>query len=110
MWVADLECDFDGFSTSVAVAVPPADALPQSKAVPGVLGVLVADPKEAKAPDPNPNAEDFPGGAEALVFSGVMPFEREGRLFPTSLEDSRVLGSGRPELSLERSVLCLNCN
>lgn len=83
------------------------EALPQSKAVPGVFGVLVAEPKEANAPEPSPNAEDLPGGAVVLVFSGVMPFVRDGRLEPTSLEDNRFLGKGRPELSLERSVLCL---
>ena len=32
----------------------------KSKAVPGVLGVLAADPKEANAPEPSPNAEEPP--------------------------------------------------
>jgi hypothetical protein len=32
-------------------------ALPKSNAVPGVLGVLLADPKDANAPVPRPNAE-----------------------------------------------------
>lgn len=30
----------------------------KSKAVPGVLGVLLAEPNEAKAPEPKPNAEE----------------------------------------------------
>ena len=36
------------------------DAEPKSKAVPGVLGVFVAEPNEAKAPDPGPNAFEAP--------------------------------------------------
>ena len=84
------------------------EVLEKSKAVPGVLGVLVAEPKEAKAPEPSPNAEDFPGGAAVLVFKGVMPFARDGRFEPISLEERRDLGNGRPELSLDRSVLCLD--
>ncbi len=45
----------------------------KSKAVPGVLGVFPEDPKEAKAPDPKPKAEEAPDEGEAmLVESGVM--------------------------------------
>lgn len=36
------------------------DAEPKSKAVPGVLGVFVAEPNEANAPDPRPNAFEAP--------------------------------------------------
>ena len=34
---------------------------------PGVLGVFVAEPKDAKAPDPRPNAEDAPTVGEATA-------------------------------------------
>lgn len=33
----------------------------KSNAVPGVFGVLAAEPKEAKAPDPRPKADPAPG-------------------------------------------------
>lgn len=48
---------------------------PRSSAVPRVLGVFVVDPKDAKAPDPKPKAEDAPdvGEATAVVLSEVMP-------------------------------------
>ena len=36
-----------------------------SKAVPGVFGVLAADPKDANAPEPRPNAEEPPVVGEA---------------------------------------------
>tara|TARA_R110002003_G_scaffold337_1_gene18835 strand:- start:3910 stop:4275 length:366 start_codon:yes stop_codon:yes gene_type:complete len=42
-------------------------AVLKSKAVPGVLGVLVADPKDAKAPEPRPNAEEPPVVGEATL-------------------------------------------
>lgn len=47
-------------------------ALLNSNAVPGVLGVFEAEPKEAKAPDPSPNAEDAPevGDDTLLVLRG----------------------------------------
>ncbi len=46
-----------------------------SIAVAGVLGVFVEEPKDAKAPDPKPNAEEAPAAGEATfeVFKGVMP-------------------------------------
>lgn len=40
--------------------------LPKSRAPPGVLGVLDV-PKEAKAPDPRPNALDAPAAGEEIV-------------------------------------------
>jgi len=40
----------------------------KSNAVPGVFGVLVADPKDAKAPVPRPNAEDAPEDGEEMLF------------------------------------------
>lgn len=54
----------------------------KSKAVPGVLGVFVAEPKEAKAPDPSPKAEEPPvvGEAKALGVNGAMPLN--GFLLP----------------------------
>lgn len=58
----------------------------KSKAVPGVFGVLLADPKEAKAPEPSPNADDAPGGAVLFVFRGVMLLERLEREVVSPLE------------------------
>lgn len=54
------------FSTGVdgaATAAVAADL--KSKAVPGVFGVLFADPNDANAPDPSPNAEEPPVVGEA---------------------------------------------
>lgn len=48
----------------------------KSKAVPGVLGVLVAEPKDAKAPDPRPNADDAPG--DVMVLAPFDPLDRAG--------------------------------
>lgn len=44
-------------------------------AVPGVLGVLEEDPKDANAPEPKPKAEEAPvvGEATLVVVTGVMP-------------------------------------
>jgi len=56
------------FSRAGVVALfedPPA-ALLKSKAVPGVFGVLVADPKEEKAPEPSPNAAEAPPVGEDM--------------------------------------------
>jgi hypothetical protein len=67
-----------GIFLSAEVADMPAGMLAtaalKSKAVPGVLGVLVAEPNEAKAPEPRPKAEEPPivGEARALVVSGGM--------------------------------------
>lgn len=47
---------FSLLSVGVGGAPPPKVADLKSKAVPGVLGVLFAEPKEAKAPDPRPKA------------------------------------------------------
>lgn len=50
------------------------EAVLKSNAVPGVLGVLLADPKDAKAPDPRPKAEEPPvvGDASAPGVNGEM--------------------------------------
>jgi hypothetical protein len=49
----------------------------KSKAVPGVLGVLAADPKDANAPEPRPKAEEPPvvGDAKPLGVSGATPLK-----------------------------------
>ena len=61
------------FSAELTVEGVPATALAKSKAVPGVLGVFVAEPKEAKAPEPRPKAPEAPvvGEEIPLVFKGV---------------------------------------
>jgi hypothetical protein len=49
------------------VAVELVAAVLNSKAVPGVFGVLAADPNEANAPDPRPKAEEpAPAVGEAM--------------------------------------------
>ena len=49
--------------------------LVKSREVPGVLGVFAEDPKEAKAPDPRPKADEAPlvGEATLVVVKGAMP-------------------------------------
>jgi len=42
-------------------------ALLKSKAVPGVFGVFVAEPKEANAPEPRPKAVEAPVVGDATV-------------------------------------------
>jgi hypothetical protein len=55
-------------------------ALLKSKAVPGVFGVFDADPKEANAPLPRPNAED------AVEFGDVTPDVLKGAMALKGLE------------------------
>lgn len=63
---------FSSFSNSFFSAGADAAALLKSKAVPGVLGVLVDEPNEAKAPDPRPKAlEPATGEDIPLVLKGV---------------------------------------
>jgi hypothetical protein len=77
--LADVEEVFPtGFLSFLSIGTegegtPPA-ALLKSKAVPGVLGVFVADPNDAKAPDPRPKADDAPPPGEdtLVVVSGAM--------------------------------------
>ena len=61
------------FSVLVAVCIL---EVPKSRDVPGVLGVFAVDPKDAKAPDPSPKAEDAPvvGVDTPVVVNGDMPF------------------------------------
>ena len=49
----------------------------KSNAVPGVFGVLAADPNDAKAPEPSPNADEPPvvGEARPPVVSGATPLK-----------------------------------
>ena len=49
--------------------------VPKSSDVPGVLGVFAVDPKDAKAPEPSPKAEDAPvvGVDTPVVVNGDMP-------------------------------------
>jgi len=46
------------FSPGVDGVPPPKVAVLKSNAVPGVLGVLPAEPNDAKAPEPSPNADE----------------------------------------------------
>lgn len=66
------EFSFGRFSLAAAIGVPDC---PKSRDVPGVLGVFAVEPKDAKAPDPRPNAEDAPdvGDATPVVVRGVIP-------------------------------------
>lgn len=68
----------------------------------------MAEPKEANAPDPKPNAEALPGGAVEVVLRGGMPLDRLARDdVPSMPEDIRFVGKGRDCASLLRSVLGL---
>lgn len=61
----------NGFSATGVFAEEPM-MLPKSSAPPGVLGVF-ADPKEANAPEPRPNALDAPAVGDAIeVVEGDM--------------------------------------
>ena len=62
---------FSFFSPAVVKGVE----LLKSRDVPGVLGVFAEDPKEAKAPDPRPKADEAPpvGEAAFVVVNGAMP-------------------------------------
>lgn len=94
------------FTAGVAGVGAPEATFPKSKAVPGVFGVLVAEPNDAKAPVPRPNAEDAPVVGEEILFvvKGEMllnGFERPPcelsappkRFEPENIRDEEVLGS-----------------
>ena len=54
---------------------------PRRSELPGVLGVLAEDPKEANAPEPSPNAEDAPFGVgddKFVVLRGEIPLKGFG--------------------------------
>lgn len=60
------------FSTLGECETEPAAALAKSSPLPGDFGVL-ADPNEAKAPEPSPKAEEAPGEATPpVVLRGAM--------------------------------------
>ena len=63
--VASFPNSFSRFSAPVFEAFPKP---PVSRDVPGVLGVLMEDPKDAKAPEPSPKAEDAPFGVGEEIF------------------------------------------
>ena len=68
---ASLAPSFPRFSAAEA---DDATAGPRSRDVPGVFGVFAEEPKDAKAPEPRPNADEAPElGEEILVDSGDIP-------------------------------------
>ena len=69
---------FSRFSPAAVEGV----GLAKSREVPGVLGVLAEDPKDAKAPDPRPKADEAPlvGDAVFVVVNGAMPLNGLGLL------------------------------
>jgi hypothetical protein len=72
---------FDCLSGSASGVCAVEELVLKSKAVPGVFGVFVAEPKEAKAPDPRPKAAPAPGDDTPDVFrAGIVlkGFERPG--------------------------------
>ena len=68
------------FALSFSRFSPGVDGVPRSRDVPGVLGVLAEDPKDANAPDPSPNAEDAPvvGDATVEALKGEIPLNELG--------------------------------
>lgn len=73
-----LSFSFSSFSLAAVEGVE----LPNSRDVPGVLGVFAEDPKDAKAPDPRPKAEEAPlvGEAVLVVVKGAIPLNGLGLL------------------------------
>ena len=69
----------DSGTASFSRSFPNTAELVASMAVPGVFGVLADEPKDAKAPDPKPKAEDAPAVGEATleVVKGVMPLRED---------------------------------
>jgi len=65
--LTDFATGLSRFSLGVVGVIADVAGLPKSKAVPGVLGVLVADPKDAKAPEPSPKAVEAPAVGEAKL-------------------------------------------
>ena len=82
--------DFSLFSRGVGGTELPFVALLKSNAVPGVFGVLEEDPKDAKAPEPKPNAEDAdaPAVGDAIpeVLRGAMALKGFRSELPKRLE------------------------
>lgn len=91
-----LSCGF----FSVGVAAPGVGgALPKSKAVPGVFGVLDADPNEANAPDPNPKALEPPVVGEDMEAVARGDMVLKGLFFPCDEVGPNLLApeKSRPE-------------
>ena len=102
---------FSGTADSLAVSLfsAVAEELVISRDVPGVLGVFAEDPKDAKAPDPSPKADDAPlvGEATVLVVKGAMPLKGVLPLAVPSPPNRFVAEYGRDESGLEFSLLPL---
>ena len=66
-----LSFSFSRFSPTAVEGVE----LANSREAPGVLGVFAEDPKDAKAPEPRPKADDAPlvGDVVFEVVKGAMP-------------------------------------
>lgn len=103
---ASFPASFSRFSAPEVEAFP---KLPASREVPGVLGVLTEDPKEANAPEPRPNAEDAPFGVGEemfVVLRGDIPLN--GLVLPppaVSLPKRFTVGYARAVSVLLRSLL-----
>jgi hypothetical protein len=94
------------FTKGVAGVGAPEATFPKSNAVPGVFGVLVAGPNDAKAPVPRPKADDAPVVGEEMLFvvkgeTLLNGFERPPcelsappkRFEPENMRDEEGLGS-----------------
>ena len=82
----------------------------KSKAVPGVLGVLPDEPNDAKAPDPNPKADEAPvvGEATLVVVTGAMPLNGFDLLLKDPSPPKRFVGwYGREDSDLVFSLVPL---
>lgn len=99
------------FSTGAAAVGVEGVALAKSKAVPGVFGVLAAEPKDAKAPDPRPKALEPPAVGDDTVVAlkgGLKGLFLLEDMLPKRFGVSRVgwsLLSCRSDLSMERDSL-----
>jgi hypothetical protein len=76
-----LEPLFSRLSSGVAGEEPVTADLEKSKAVPGVFGVLLAEPNDANAPEPSPNAEEAPAVGD------VMPEVLKGAIAMKGFDD-----------------------
>lgn len=99
------------FSDGVAGELADMAADLKSKAVPGVFGVLVADPKEAKAPEPRPKAVEPPvvGDASPPGVNGEMALKGFRPPCDESPPKRLVVGKVRCGGS-DLSALCSECD
>lgn len=94
-WVPpSFTASFPRFSLT-EVADPVAE--PKSRDVPGVFGVFAEDPKDAKAPEPRPKADEAPElGEETLVDNGEIALKGLDRpwegVSPNRLADVKARG------------------